>query len=126
MSDFDFESRLERLFSQPPAVTDPGVFTARVQARLERGWGLRQLVIGAAGVVGGTVAATQAFGSGLLHQLESVRMPVGPMLAEVSPDRLLRSDILGSIAGGGEVMWMAVAMAALTVAFAATRFADAF
>lgn len=124
MSDFEFEARLERLFAKPPVVTDSGAFTARVQSRLERGWGLRQVLIGAAGVVGGTVAATQAFGSGLLQQLESVRLPSQPLLAEMDPARLISGEVFAG--GGGEVVWMVVAMATLTVAFAATRFADTF
>lgn len=126
MSDFEFEARLERLFAQPPRVTDPGVFAAGVQTRLERGWGLRQALIGAAGVLGGAVAATQVFGSGVLERMQAVRVPVEPMLAEADPSRLLRGDVLGPLAGGGEVMWMVAGMAALAVAFAATRFADSF
>jgi hypothetical protein len=128
MSDFEFESRLERMFSQPPPVTDPGVFAAQVQARLERGWALRRMMIWVAGLTGGSVAASQAFGSGILARLNEVNVPVSPLLQEAgSPGRLLASDGLGAaLAGGGEVLWIAAALLAVTVGIAATQLSDAF
>jgi len=127
MSDFDFESRLERMFQQPPPVTDPGVFAVQVQARLERGWAFRRALIGVAGVLGGAVAASQAFGSGVLARLGEVGAPVGPLLADAGSGQLLSSDSLGAaMSGSGEVIWIAAAMLALTVGIAATRLSDAF
>ena len=126
MSDFEFEARLERLFSQPPPVSDPAAFAAGVQARLERGWGVRRMAIGAAGVVGAVIAASQTFGSSLLQQVESVKMPVEPLLAEVRPSRLMSAENMQVLAGSGEVVWIAAAMLALTVGIAATRLSDAF
>ena len=57
MSDPSFEHQLGRLFAEPPSLTGHVEFTAAVQARLERGWAMRRILIGAAGVVGGLVAA---------------------------------------------------------------------
>ena len=126
MSDFEFEARLERMFSQPPPVTDPGVFAAQVQARLERGWALRRVVIGAAGLLGGAVAASQAFGSGVLARLGEAELPVKSLIAEVRREPLLSGEGLGALSGSGEVVWIAAAMLALTVGIAATRLSDAF
>ena len=127
MSDFDFESRLERMFSQPPPVTDPGVFAAQVQARLERGWAFRRLLIGAAGVVGGAVAASQAFGSGLLASLGDISLPTPSLLGDGRSDPMFTAEALNAaLAGSGEIMWIAAAMLALTVGIAATRLSDAF
>lgn len=126
MSDFEFEARLERLFSQPPPVSDPDAFAARVQSRLERGWAFRRVLIGAAGVVGAVVAATQTFGSGMVERLQAVQAPVQPLLDEVESGSLLANDSLGALAGSGEVMWLAAGMLALTVGIAATRLSDAF
>jgi hypothetical protein len=126
MSDFEFEARLEHLFSHPPAVTDPGVFAAQLQERLERGWALRRIVIGAAGILGGAVAASQAFGSGVLARLGEVQVPVKSLVAEMGSKPLLSSEGLGALGGSGEVVWIAAAMLALTVGIAATRLSDAF
>lgn len=125
MSDFEFEARLERLFAQPPAVADSAGFAARVEARLERGWGARQLVIAAAGVLGGTVAGSQALGAGVWSRLQGIRLPTGPLLGGDGGARLT-GDAFGVLLGGGEVMWMAAGMAAVTAAFVVTRFSDAF
>lgn len=127
MSDFEFEARLERMFAQPPPVTDPGVFAAQVQARLERGWAFRRVLIGAAGLVGGAVAASQAFGSGVLARLGEVSAPAGEALTNAGSGQLLSTDAVGAaMAGSGEVMWIAAALLALTVGIAASRLSDAF
>ncbi len=126
MSDFEFEARLERMFSQPPRVTDPGLFATRVQARLERGWAFRRVLLGAAGGVGGVVAASQAFGSGLLSRLGQVQAPVKPLIAELRSERLSAGNDWSALAGSGEVIWIAAAMLALTVGIAATRLSDTF
>jgi hypothetical protein len=126
MSDYEFEARLERLFNQPPPVSDPNLFAAQVQARLERGGSLRGVLITTAGVAGGVVAASQTFGSGLLAQLGDLRLPVRPLLDRAAEPGLFSSEGLTALAGGGEVVWMAAAMLALTVGFIATRFSDAF
>jgi hypothetical protein len=44
----------------------------------------------------------------------------------VQTGSLLTSDGLATLSAGGEVIWMAGAMLALTVGFLATRFADVF
>lgn len=126
MSDFEFEARLEQMFSQPPPVTDPGVFAAQVQARLERGWAFRRLLIGAAGLLGGAVAASQAFGSGVLARLGEAELPVDSLMAEIRSEAWLSGEGLGALGASGEVVWIAAAMLALTVGIAATRLSDAF
>ena len=49
MSDFNFEARLERLYAQPPRLSDGSVFVRRVEDRLEREWTLRRGLIVVAG-----------------------------------------------------------------------------
>jgi hypothetical protein len=65
MDERGFEAGLERMFSQPPAMADADAFTRKVEHRLNRDWRWRTLGIGAAGVIGGAIAATQALHSGL-------------------------------------------------------------
>ena len=124
MSDFEFEAGLERMFSQPPRLSDSDLFAARVEARLDRGWELRRLLLGVAGVLGGGIAASQAFGSGLLSRLGQV--PVEPLLEQLRSERLSATNDLNALAGSGEVVWIAAAMLALTIGIAATRLSDAF
>ena len=66
MADFEFEGRLERLFAQPPRLADGDAFARRVEARLDREWTLRRVLIGAAGLAGAVVALGQTLGSGAL------------------------------------------------------------
>jgi hypothetical protein len=49
-----------------------------------------------------------------------------PLLDRAAEPGLFSSEGLTALAGGGEVVWMAAAMLALTVGFIATRFSDAF
>jgi hypothetical protein len=48
MSDLDFEMKLDRLFNEPPAMPDSEAFARLVEMRLDRGWTVRQLALGAA------------------------------------------------------------------------------
>jgi hypothetical protein len=125
MSDFEFEARLERMFAQAPAVSNPNGFAERVEQRLERGGRLRNFVIAGAGVGGGVFAASQTIGSEMLTRLGELRLPAQAM-GQVQTGSLLTSDGLATLSAGGEVIWMAGAMLALTVGFLATRFADVF
>jgi hypothetical protein len=124
MSDFEFEARLERLFAQPPAVTDGRVFCSQVQARLDRDWGLRRTLIGAAGLVGGLFAASQAFGSGLLGRLGEVRLPVQPLLDDPAVRSAIAGDGLGALAAGGEVLWLSAALLTMAAVFMGARVVD--
>ena len=75
MADVSFENRLLRMFDEPPAFADADRFAHDIEARLDRGWGLRQLMIGAFGVIGGVIGAAQMVGSGMGPALRS--SPVG-------------------------------------------------
>lgn len=124
MSDFEFEARLERLFAQPPKVTDSAVFCRQVQSRLDRDWTLRRGLIGAAGVVGGVVAASQAFGSGVLSRLQDLRLPTAAFLDDPAIRSALAGDGAGAFAAGGEAIWVAAALLALAAAFTVTQVMD--
>ena len=123
MSDFEFEARLERLFAQPPRVTDAEVFCRQVQARLDRDWTFRRTLIGAAGVVGGLFAASQALGSDVMERLAGVRL-TAPALEEAALRTATSSEGLGAFAAGGELVWLATALLVLAAAFTATRMVD--
>jgi hypothetical protein len=64
------EAELERMFAHTPPGADAELFAARVQDKLNQRWNVRRFGIGAAGVIGGLIAVTQALGSGLAFELE--------------------------------------------------------
>ena len=67
MVELEFERRLERLFADAPAFSDEKAFATSVERKLDRGWNLRRILIGAAGLVGGLVGAMMT--RGFEHEL---------------------------------------------------------
>ena len=126
MSDFDFDARLERLYVQPPRLSDSNAFARRVEDRLEREWSLRRGLILVAGVVGAGVALSQLAGSEIYQRVSAMAEPAlrvaGQGLGAFAPSELaMQLPILGS----GEALWTLAAAGGLIAAFAATRWADA-
>ena len=62
MAELDFEMRLDRMFNEPPVMSDAEAFARLVEMRLDRGWNLRQVAIGSAGLVAGLVGVSQLLG----------------------------------------------------------------
>lgn len=123
MSDPDFERRLERMFAQPSRLADGDAFAARFETRLARGWGVRRLLVGAAGALGGVIAATQLVSAELLGRLEGLS-PSIETLPRLTMPQVLTGAGLESGAMSQEVVWMTAAMLGLAAAFAATRWAE--
>src|SRR6185437_2130632 len=71
MAEVDFERRLERLFADAPELPDAAAFAGRVERRLNTGWTARRWLIGAAGVGGGIIGASQIVMSNLVQRVES-------------------------------------------------------
>lgn len=119
MAELDFERRLERLFSEAPDLPDAGAFADRIERRLDRGWNLRRWLIGAAGLAGGVIGASQLFMSNLFERVEtaehSARL-VGQGIARVSPS----TDMVSALSGGYG-LWVAVGMAVLAMGFVVSR-----
>ena len=129
MADFDFDARLERLFAQPPRVSDPEAFARRVEARLEREWSVRRLMIGAAGLVGAAVALSQTVGSEAFARIVTVAEPARRLMVQGLTDGMTAAgaqDVLTDVSLlNGEALWALAALGGLAVAFAATRLAEA-
>lgn len=126
MAEVSFEQRLLRDFDEPPAFADADLFAARVEARLDRGWGLRQLLIGAFGIVGGMIGTIQFVGSGLAPQLEAASQQSTALLSQRIGGFWRSSIDLASMPLGGEVIWMAAALGVMALAFAITRAVEEF
>ncbi|MCR5880278.1 hypothetical protein [Phenylobacterium sp. J367] len=71
MAEVEFERRLERLFSNAPELPDSSAFAERIERRLDRGWTARRWLIGAAGVAGGVIGASQLMMSNLVQRVET-------------------------------------------------------
>ena len=129
MSDPSFEHRLGRLFAEPPPLAGHAEFTAAVQARLERGWAMRRILIGVAGGVGGLVAAAQVVGANLVERVAVASQGADSRAHNLVADLVARGEAtlhLHALPVGGEVLWMVAGLAAVGVALVAARLAEAF
>jgi hypothetical protein len=119
MAEIDFERRLERLFSEAPELPDARAFAERIERRLDRGWTARRWLIGAAGMTGGVIGASQLLMSNLFQRVETAEQSARVLsqgLARVTPT----SDMVSALSGGYG-LWIAVGLAVLTMGFAVLR-----
>jgi hypothetical protein len=126
MAELDFERRLERLFSDAPAFSDDEAFATSVQRKLNRGWNLRRWVIGAAGLAGGVIGASQLIMSNFFQQVETASAG-STRLIEAGVQQLApRADLLSALPAGSSVVWIASGMAVLAIGFVVTRVLEEF
>jgi hypothetical protein len=126
VSDPSFESRLQRLLADHPHYPDAPLFAAQVEHRLARGWALRRILIGAAGVAGGLVAVAQVAGAGLGARLDAAsRFAHDAALALHASASRLPGPIgdVGQLAlpFGAEALWLVAGLAVLAGALFASR-----
>lgn len=119
MAEIDFERRLERLFAEIPDFADAQAFADRIERRLDRGWTARRWLIGAAGLTGGVIGASQLVLSNLVQQVQSAEQSarvLGQGLSRATPS----SDMVSALSGGYGV-WVAVGLAVLAMGFVVSR-----
>lgn len=126
MADPDFETSLVKMFAEAPALPDPDGFARLVEARLDRGWNLRQALIWTMGLAGGVIGVSQMLPGRLMSQMgaasdESVRLIDQGM----SSFSTLQGS-LNTLPMGSEVVWMAAALGVMALAFAITRAVEEF
>jgi hypothetical protein len=114
------------MFAEAPALPDPDGFARVVEARLDRGWNLRQALIWTMGLAGGVVGVSQMLPSRLMAQMgeasdESAQL-VGRGLSGLSS----LEGMINTLPLGGEVVWMAAALGVMALAFAITRAVEEF
>lgn len=120
MAEVEFERRLERLFAEASELPDSADFAHRVERRLATGWTARRWLIGAAGVAGGVIGASQLIMSNLFQRAEAVGDSARVLRAgfnQVAP----RAEWVSGFADGGVVVWVASALAVVAMGFALTR-----
>ena len=120
MADPEFEKRLGRMYGEAPAFGDADVFARGVENRLARGWALRRMMIGAAGIGGGLIAAGQMLG-GHFAKAASGLTTASTEAVQRSGEAIGQMRVLTELPIGGEVMWVGIGLAALAVVLMAAR-----
>ncbi len=121
MAEIDFERRLERLFSDAPAFSDESAFAARVEQRLNRGWNLRRWFIGAAGVAGGVIGASQLIMSNFVQRVEDASAGSSRILQAGIAQARPGMDLFAMVQSDWTVVWIASGLAVLAMGFVLTR-----
>ena len=121
MAELDFERRLERLFAEAPAFSDEKAFAEAVERKLDRGWTMRRWLIGAAGVVGGVVGASQLIMSNFVGELEAASAGSTRLMRAGMAEWAPRLDVLSALPAGSSVVWLASGLAVLALGFVLTR-----
>lgn len=126
MADLDFETSLMKMFAEAPALADSEAFARRVEARMDRGWQMRQALIWTLGLAGGAIGVTQMFASRMLVQMGAVSEESTRMLDKGISNLSNLQGALNTLPMGGEVVWMAAALGVMALAFAVTRAIEEF
>jgi hypothetical protein len=121
MAERGFEYELDRMFANPPAFADGDRFAGLVEARLDRGWTFRRLLIGGLGLAGGLIGGAQILGSGLLTRVSALSAQSGEMVTTRLGDLAAAHVLPGGLAVNGEVLWMSAALGVVAIGFAVTR-----
>jgi hypothetical protein len=124
MVELDFERRLERLFADHPELSDAGAFAERVERRLDAGWTARRWLIGAAGVVGGVIGASQLMMSNVFRQVETAEGSAHALTSGFGSGvshLVTGADWVATVSSGGVVVWVAVGLAVVMMGFVLTR-----
>ncbi|MGZ6039219.1 MAG: hypothetical protein ACXWKR_11150 [Phenylobacterium sp.] len=120
MAELDFERRLERLFAEAPELADAGPFADRVERRLDAGWTARRWLIGAAGVVGGVIGASQLMLSNVFQRVETAS-DSARLLSSSFNHVATGTDWVAAVSNGGTVVWAATGLAVIMMGFVLTR-----
>ena len=120
MVDPEFEKRLGRLYGETPPFGDADVFARGIEDRLARAWTLRRLMIGAAGIGGGVIAAAQMLG-GHFAKAASGFTTASAEAVQRGGQAISQLHVLSDLPIGGEVVWVGVGLAVLAVVLMAAR-----
>lgn len=121
MAEPDFEAQLTRLYNEPPAFPDAELFAAQVAAKLDRGWALRRILIGGAGIAAGVIAAAQLITTRFSADLQALsRDGTRDLNADIGV-ALDKLNQVVSTPASLEALWLAAGLALLALGFAVTR-----
>jgi hypothetical protein len=126
MADLDFEMRLGRLFAEAPEALDSDLFAKRVEARLERNWTLRRVLIGAAGLGGGLIVAGQMLAPQITQRIQAVSLAPVTSIQKGIDALAPHWKVFNYLPYSSEILWIAAGLAALGVAAMAKRSIEDF
>ena len=121
MAEPDFEAQLTRLYSEAPSFPDAELFTAQIGAALDRGWALRRMLIGGAGVVAGLLAAFQLVTTRFAAELQALSSSGARDLNAEIDTVLTKVNQIVATPASVEALWLAAGLALLALGFAVTR-----
>lgn len=126
MAEPDFEAQLTRLYSEAPSFPDAELFAAQIASSLDRGWALRRLFIGGAGVAAGLIAAFQLITTRFSAELRTLSQDgTRDLNADVSAAMDKFNQMVATPASL-EALWLAAGLALLALGFAVTRAMEEF
>lgn len=120
MAELDFERRLDRMFTEAPAFADEAAFAARVSERLDRGWRTRSWMIGTAGLAAGVIGVSQLVMGDVVKRVAAAGDSMA-ILRRGAANLQPRAEWLDAVSAGGGTVWIAAALAVVTLGFAVTR-----
>jgi hypothetical protein len=121
MAERSFEMELDRMFGEHPAFADAGAFAHAVEARLDRDWTWRRVLIGGLGLAGGLFGAVQMLGSGVGQRLAAIARQSAPDVSVKWTDVAVSHLLPGGLQVNGEILWMSAIMALAAVVLGLTR-----
>ena len=124
MDERGFETALERMYSQAPALGDADVFTRRVERKLNRDWRWRTLGLGFAGIVGGAIAATQAVHSGLGVRVQEVSAASTQAVDSLYHQASSQADFLVQAGSSMNLFWVVSGVLIIAAVVGASRAFD--
>lgn len=126
MAEPDFEAQLTRLYSEAPSFPDAELFAAQVGASLDRGWAMRRVLIGGAGVVAGLIAAFQIVTTRFSAELQTLSHNGTRDLNADIDVAMSKLTQITSTPASVEALWLAAGLALLALGFAVTRMMEDF
>jgi len=126
MAEPDFEAQLTRLYSETPSFPDAELFAAQVGASLDRGWAMRRVLIGGAGVLAGLIAAFQIVTTRFSAELQTLSHNGTRDLNADIDMAMSKLTQITSTPASVEALWLAAGLALLALGFAVTRMMEDF
>jgi len=121
MAEMEVERAIERLFARTPDMADADAFAERVQRRLDRGWAARRVLIGAAGMVGGVIGASQLIMSNLFSRAEAASSESARVLTSGVRQLAPQAEWLLNGPAGIEAVWLVAGLAVVAMGLVLTR-----
>ena len=121
MAEMEVERAIERLFARTPEMADADAFAGRVQRRLDRGWAAGRVLIGAAGMVGGVIGASQLIMSNLFSRAEAASSESARVLTSGVRQLAPQAEWLLNGPAGIEAVWLVAGLAVVAMGLVLTR-----